>query len=180
MAEGGPSRSGAKPVAARAQLEIDIVRQADAWSSAEVSDGLLRQAATAAFESAAPSFGDTHEVAILLTGDAEMQALNLQWRGKDAATNVLSFPSGEEGGHLGDVVLAYETVMREANQQNIAIADHTAHLVVHGVMHLLGSDHEKEDEALKMEALETRILATLGVADPYGDDEADGLRRVSP
>jgi probable rRNA maturation factor len=109
-----------------------------------------------------------------------MQALNLKWRGKDAPTNVLSFPSGEEQGHLGDVVLAYETVEGEAEQQNIAIADHAAHLVVHGMLHLLGYDHEQEDDAVKMETLETEILATLGIADPYGNGDAAGLRRVSP
>jgi len=77
-------------------------------------------------------------------------------------------------------VLAFETVEREAKQQNITIADHAAHLVVHGVLHLLGYDHEKEDEAVKMETLETTILATLGIADPYGTSEAVGIRKVSP
>jgi probable rRNA maturation factor len=134
----------------------------------------------AAFVGASPRIESDREVAILLTDDAEMQALNLKWRGKDAPTNVLSFPSGEEQGHLGDVVLAYETVEGEAEQQNIAIADHAAHLVVHGMLHLLGYDHEQEDDAVKMETLETEILATLGIADPYGNGDAAGLRRVSP
>ncbi len=180
MAEGGPRRSGAKIGAATPQLDIEIVRQSDAWDGAKVSDDLLSRAAMAAFVGAAPRTESDREVAILLTGDAEMQALNRQWRGKDAPTNVLSFPSGEDEGHLGDVVLAYETVELEARQQNIAIADHAAHLVVHGMLHLLGYDHEQEDEAVKMETLETKILATLGIADPYGNSEAAGLRKVSP
>jgi len=178
MAEGGPSRSGTKLVTARPQLDIEIVRQSEAWDGAKVGDDLLTQAALAAFLAAAPNMAG--EIAILLTGDAEMQALNRQWGGKDAATNVLSFPSGGDEGHLGDVVLAFETVEREAKQQNITIADHAAHLVVHGVLHLLGYDHEKEDEAVKMETLETTILATLGIADPYGTSEAVGIRKVSP
>jgi probable rRNA maturation factor len=173
------SRSGAKIGAATPPLDIEIVRQSDGWDGAKIRDDLLSQAALAAFNAATPNMKKAGEVAILLTGDAEMQALNRQWRGKDTPTNVLSFPSGEQDGHLGDVVLAYETVEREANQQTISIADHAAHLVVHGMLHLLGYDHEQEDEAVKMETLETKILSTLGIADPYGDSEA-GLRRVSP
>jgi probable rRNA maturation factor len=180
MAEGGPSRSGAKPVAAKPQLDIEVVRQSDAWDGAEINDDALSQAAIAAFVGAAPRIENGREVAIVLTSDAGMQALNLKWRGKDAPTNVLSFPSGGEQGHLGDVVLAYETVEGEAKQQNIAIADHAAHLVVHGMLHLLGYDHEQEDDAVKMERLETEILATLGIADPYGRSEPVGMRKVSP
>jgi len=177
MAEGGPSRSGAKPVAALPLLAIEIVRQSDAWSRAEVGDDLLTQAGLAVFTAARSN--STGEIAILLTGDEEMRALNLQWRGKDSPTNVLSFPGGEDG-HLGDVVLAFETVEREAKQQGIAIADHAAHLVVHGLLHLLGHDHETEDGAVKMEAMETEILVTLGIADPYEHSEPLGVRKVSP
>jgi probable rRNA maturation factor len=180
MADGGPSRSGAKIGAATPHLDIEIVRQSDAWDRAKIGDDVLSQAAMAAFVGAAPRMENGREVALLLTGDAEMQALNRQWRGKDTPTNVLSFPSGEEQGHLGDVVLAYETVEGEAKQQNIAIADHAAHLVVHGMLHLLGYDHEQEDDALKMETLETEILTTLGIADPYGNGDSAGLRKVSP
>jgi probable rRNA maturation factor len=180
MAEGGPSRSAAKPVAAIPQINIEIVRQADGWDGAGVRDDLLSRAATAAFMRATPRIETDREVAILLTGDAEMQALNREWRDKDAPTNVLSFPGGEEQGHLGDVVLAFETVEGEAKQQNIPIADHAAHLVVHGMLHLLGYDHEQDKDAVKMEALETEILATLGIADPYGDSEPLGMRKVSP
>jgi probable rRNA maturation factor len=180
MAEGGPSRSGAKPVAAKPQLDIEVVRQSDAWDGAKVGDDLLSRAAMAAFVGTSPRIENGREVAILLTGDAGMQALNLKWRGKDAPANVLSFPGGGEQGHLGDVVLAYETVEGEAKQQNITIADHAAHLVVHGMLHLLGYDHEHEDDAVKMERLEIEILATLGIADPYGNSEPHGMRKVSP
>jgi probable rRNA maturation factor len=180
MADGGPSRSGAKPVAATPPLDIEIVRESDSWDGAGLSDDVLSRAAMAAFAAVTRGVETKSEVAILLTSDAGMQALNLKWRGKDAPTNVLSFPSGGEQGHLGDVVLAYETVEGEAKQQNIAIADHAAHLVVHGMLHLLGYDHEQEDDAVKMERLETEILATLGIADPYGRSEPVGMRKVSP
>jgi probable rRNA maturation factor len=98
-----------------------------------------------------------------------MRDLNRTWRGKDAATNVLSFPSGEVAttGFLGDVVLAHETVREEARENNIALPDHASHLVVHGVLHLLGFDHEEDAAAERMETLERRVLASLGVADPY-------------
>jgi probable rRNA maturation factor len=101
-----------------------------------------------------------------------MRALNRAWRGKDASTNVLSFPAGamahgEEPCPLGDVVLAAETVQREAEGQAIPLADHAAHLVVHGMLHLLGFDHERDEEADAMEALETKVLSRLGIADPY-------------
>jgi probable rRNA maturation factor len=179
MAEGGPSRSGTTFDAATQKFDVEIVREGEAWERASVGDELLERAAATAFASALHDRDAPCEVAILLTGDAAMQALNRQWRGKDAPTNVLSFPSGESDGHLGDVVLAFETVAREAEQQNKSIADHAAHLVVHGVLHLIGYDHDKEDEAQIMERLETKILSTLGVADPYGDEKAQALRKVS-
>ena len=104
-----------------------------------------------------------------------MRALNRIWRGKDTSTNVLSFPAGEPVGTthgeslpLGDVVLAAETVLAEADDKGISVADHVAHLVVHGTLHLLGYDHETGGaEAERMEALERRILKRLGIADPY-------------
>jgi len=113
-------------------------------------------------------------VSVILTDDAEQQRLNRDFRGKDAPTNVLSFPIGDatpDGGPtiLGDVVLAFETVAREAAEQKKPLADHLRHLVVHGVLHLLGFDHETDAEAEVMEALEREILAGLGVPDPYRD-----------
>jgi probable rRNA maturation factor len=110
---------------------------------------------------------------LVLTDDAEMRALNRTWRGKDAATNVLSFPAHEKvkgPGLLGDVVIAFETTSKEARAQNIAFDNHVAHLVVHGVLHLIGLDHIEDAEAERMEAIERTVLASLGIADPYADD----------
>ena len=113
------------------------------------------------------------EVSVLLTDDAHQQVLNREWRGIDKPTNVLSFPALEQDapieGLLGDLSFARETVEREAAEMQLATRDHFVHLVVHGVLHLLGHDHQEEDEAVAMENLETEILAGLGIADPYAD-----------
>ena len=113
------------------------------------------------------------ELSILLTDDAEQHELNQQWRGKDSSTNVLSFPQiepfGPVTGILGDITLARETVEREAIEQGVTLNEHFTHLVVHGFLHILGYDHLTDAEALQMESLETAILASLGVADPYAD-----------
>lgn len=105
-------------------------------------------------------------VAVLLADDAALRDLNARWRGKDKPTNVLSFPA-PEGFGLGDIALAYETVADEAQTQGKTFAAHATHLLVHGYLHLLGYDHEVEDEARAMETRERAILAALGVADPY-------------
>jgi probable rRNA maturation factor len=112
---------------------------------------------------------DNPSVTILLTNDAEVRAFNRDFRGKDKPTNVLSFCGSEvEGGtHLGDVALAYETIAREAGEQGKSLKAHVAHLTVHGMLHLLGHDHARAAEAKAMEALEIRILNTLGIANPY-------------
>lgn len=111
---------------------------------------------------------------VMLSSDANVRVLNDRWRGMDKPTNVLSFPMqappGARGNgplEIGDIVIAEETLVREAAEMRISAHDHFRHLVLHGLLHLLGYDHEKDDEAEVMEALETRILATLGVADPY-------------
>lgn len=124
------------------------------------------------------------EVSVRLAGDAEVRTLNATYRGKDKPTNVLSFPMiqadlletidmGDEDGEilLGDLILAHETCAREAQERGISLADHATHLIVHGTLHLIGHDHEEEVEAIAMEAIETRALASLGLADPYGDRE---------
>jgi probable rRNA maturation factor len=139
---------------------------------------LLPQAATLAEAAAAaglaaltnPPPGD---VAILLTSDQEVRALNARFRDKDQPTNVLSFPAGAgPHGHLGDIALALGVCATEAKAQNKPLADHLRHLVAHGVLHLVGYDHQDEAEAETMEALEREILAGLGVADPYADRAA--------
>ena len=113
------------------------------------------------------------ELSILLTNDEEQHALNKEWRGKDSSTNVLSFPQiepfGPVVGLLGDITLARETLEREAVELDKSFTDHFTHLVVHGFLHILGYDHTTDEEALQMESLETQILASLGVDDPYAE-----------
>jgi probable rRNA maturation factor len=103
---------------------------------------------------------------ILLSDDAHLKELNALFRGRAKPTNVLSFPAGAAD-YLGDVAIAYGVAMREARAEGKSFAAHAAHLAVHGVLHLLGYDHEKTREAAVMEALEARILARLGISDPY-------------
>ena len=111
-------------------------------------------------------------VAILLTDDATVHALNARFRDKDAPTNVLSFPAPENPeNHLGDVALAYGVCAREAEEQGKTLSAHLQHLVAHGVLHLVGFDHDTDEEAETMEAREREILAGLGVADPYAVPE---------
>jgi probable rRNA maturation factor len=117
------------------------------------------------------------ELGIMLTDDAQQRKLNRNYRGRDISTNVLAFPAWKPGTPaasgapllLGDLVLAFETVVREADEQCKPLADHLRHLIVHGVLHLLGFDHRTEVEAAMMERLEKLILAKLGVPDPYRD-----------
>lgn len=107
------------------------------------------------------------ELSVLLTSDAEIAALNRDYRGKEGPTNVLSFPAVGPGPEQGDVVLALQTVLREAGKRRVSARDHAAHLLVHGFLHLQGHDHMKREDAEIMEALEVRALDTLDIADPY-------------
>ncbi len=159
-------------------LVIEIGRSSEGWAAAlPDAEALLCRSANAAWEAAGSG---TAELSILLSGDAEVQALNNDYRGKDKPTNVLSFPAGDEGAAgrprlLGDVVLALETIEREAAAQSKPLTDHLSHLTVHGVLHLLGHDHETETQATAMEALETEILSGLEIDDPYAAmDESVG------
>jgi probable rRNA maturation factor len=155
---------------------LDIRMQSRKWR--EVGD--LRPRVTAAVGAALalapvkPSPGA--ELSLLLTDDKRIRIVNRDWRGFDKATNVLSFPAAPpnriaQSPALGDVVLAYETVAREAEAEGKPIADHLSHLVIHGLLHLLGQDHETDADADRMEALEIAALARLGIADPYADSE---------
>ena len=108
------------------------------------------------------------ELSVVLSNDAEVQKLNKTYRHQDKPTNVLSFSSDAEG-ELGDIILAYETVVKEAEKSRIFPLDHTTHLIIHGFLHLLGYDHESEDDALIMEAMEIHILKTLNIDNPYED-----------
>ncbi len=117
-------------------------------------------------------------LSVLFADNAAVRKLNRTWRGKDKATNVLSFPAPAGSAHprgepkpLGDIVLAYGVVAREASEQNKTLAAHTTHLLVHGALHLLDYDHETDEEAEAMEKLETRLLARLGIKNPYAHEQ---------
>ena len=113
------------------------------------------------------------EIAILLTNDGRIAALNAQFRGKDEPTNVLSFPAPHASGVLGDVALAFDVCEREAREQKKRLTDHVRHLVIHGVLHLRGYDHETETDAVVMEGMERRLLARLCVPDPYASEATE-------
>jgi probable rRNA maturation factor len=142
-------------------LTLDVMRQCDAWPKA----GVDYQAIIGAALSVA-GFTGACEVSLVLADDAFVQALNRKHRGKDAPTNILSFPQ-DEPFLLGDLVLAYETVQRESEAQNKVFQDHFIHLLVHGTLHLLGYDHIKEKDAEEMEALEVSILKDMRIKNPY-------------
>lgn len=135
---------------------------------------LAERAARRALAASGAELAGPATLSVLLTGDAAQQALNAQWRGKDSPTNVLSFPAIAPGapvaGLIGDISLARETLEREAAELGKPFSDHFTHLLVHGLLHCLGHDHETEAEALVMERLETQILAQLGIDDPYAGD----------
>jgi probable rRNA maturation factor len=155
-----------------APLNIEISRNSPGWP--ENLDARAEEAVRAALAQSKAKITGAAELSIVLTDDAEQQMLNRDWRGIDKPTNVLSFPQiepfGAVSGLLGDIILARETLVREAEAQGVSFADHFTHLVVHGFLHLLGYDHMDDDEALAMEGLETQILASLGVADPYSEN----------
>lgn len=145
----------------------------------------LAEAAMEAAQTVEPTLDNQRlSASVLFTLDEEVRVLNREWRTKDKPTNVLSFPMltraeleamSSEGGPemLGDIALAFETCVREAAEKGVGLRDHAAHLVVHGLLHLAGHDHELGDaEAVAMEALETKALALMGIADPYGDRDA--------
>ena len=148
--------------ATAARARVDVVLLDRAWAKALPGvERLVRKAARAAIGAKKKA------LTIALCNDRRMQALNKRDRRKNKPTNVLSYPSGERV-FLGDIVLARQTVWREAHEQNKSPADHLTHLVVHGALHLLGYDHETgKADAERMEALERRILKKLGIADPY-------------
>ena len=155
-------------------LSVEI--EAGGWSDLKAVEWLAERAAKAAVEAASLEEQDL-EATILLTDDASVRELNRLWRGKDTPTNVLSFPAemnmpAGEPRHLGDIALAYETIAREAEREGKTLADHMAHLVVHGVLHLLGHDHETDSEAERMEEIEVAALGRLGIADPYAETAA--------
>lgn len=144
---------------------FDVVRESESWPD-EVALEIFAARVALALEGHAKG-----HITYAFTDDEAVQVLNRAWRGKDKPTNVLSFPDGDadETGvtHLGDVVLAHETLVREALEMGIAFEDHLTHLLLHGSLHLLGHDHETESEANTMESLEIELLAGMGIKNPY-------------
>ena len=146
-------------------MSPDFIVEDARWRDAALRRRLKAAAKAALLKGGA---GTGASLSILLTGDARLAELNRQFRGKKKPTNVLSFPAEyNDDGYLGDVALAFETCRDEARSGRKKFADHATHLVVHGVLHLLGFDHVKMRDAKKMEPMETEILAKLGIADPY-------------
>jgi probable rRNA maturation factor len=154
----------------RAPPTVDIVVVSPLWKAQRSVKAVLRRAIVEAASMLSTTEG---ELAIVLTDDSAIRALNRDWRRKDTATNVLSFPAKEPRAArgtprlLGDIVIAYETTQREARAEHKLFAHHLAHLAVHGFLHLAGYDHRADDEATAMERLETAILARLDVPNPY-------------
>jgi probable rRNA maturation factor len=151
-------------------LEIDIRVEAEAWRELGDLDNLARRAIEIAWEASGEPPRDDAEVSIVLCDDAFIADLNARWRGIAKPTNVLSFPvdDAHDQPALGDIVIAHETVAREASEEGKTTRDHLAHMIVHGFLHLLGFDHEDDADADAMEAVEILALARLGVASPYG------------
>jgi probable rRNA maturation factor len=155
-------------------FSIDLSVEAGDWGDEDRLKSLAGRAVAAAFSVADLKVLDNSEVSLLFTDDAAIRRLNAQWRDKDRPTNVLSFPGSDPQGDvygplLGDIVIARETVLREADDMGIEVADHISHLIVHGLLHLFDYDHQENDEADLMESLEKAILASIDIADPYAD-----------
>ncbi len=162
------------------ELEIEIE---EPWPGEDWQALAARVTAAAARQ--VPELANERLVtSLLFTSDEEVHALNRDWRERDKPTNVLSFPMLERGQLLelgadgppemfGDIALAHETCAREAAERGVSLQDHAAHLILHGLLHLAGYDHEISDaDAEKMEEVEVKVLALLGIADPYGDRDA--------
>jgi probable rRNA maturation factor len=160
------TRTPAKP--AIAAPAIDIVVQAPLWATQRGAKSTVRRAILEAAIATSTSAG---ELAIVFTDDSAIRSLNRNWRSKDKPTNVLSFPARRTGRelphHLGDIVIAYQTTAREAKAEHKPFRHHLAHLAVHGFLHLIGYDHEADDEAEVMESLEVSVLARMQVPNPY-------------
>jgi probable rRNA maturation factor len=157
----------------------EVLLVAECWQSEPDAEAVIHRAIEAAAEFTDADVGDA-ELAVMLTDDAGIRTLNGNWRGIDKPTNVLSFPALQPtvtGGAddaprmLGDIAIAYETTRKEADDEHKPFDHHLSHLAVHGFLHLIGYDHENDDDAEAMESLEREILAQLGIPDPYADRE---------
>ena len=158
----------------------EVLVVADCWQDEPDAEAVIQRAIAAAAETVDADVADA-ELAVMLTDDSGIRTLNSNWRGVDKATNVLSFPALQPaaGGRreddaprmLGDIAIAYQTMRREADDEQKPFDHHLSHLAVHGFLHLIGYDHENDDDAEAMETLEQEILAQLGIPDPYTDRE---------
>jgi probable rRNA maturation factor len=152
---------------------VDIVIESEEWDSRPELAVQIEKAIHAAVDASGVTTLATGEIAVLLTDDEGIAALNERWRGKAVPTNVLSWPATSPkllalSPMIGDIAVAHETASREAGEEGKTFADHVLHLCVHGTLHLLGFDHETDEQAETMERLEQSILHGLGIADPYG------------
>jgi len=166
------------------KVSLDISAPSPLWRGLPRARAIARETIAAAIAESGAASSEGAEVSLCLADDAALRALNSRWRGIDKPTNVLSFPALQPTGPrgdddaprmLGDIAIAYETLRREARDEQKPLGHHLSHLAVHGFLHLLGYDHEKEDDAEAMEALEQEILAQLGIPDPYAERDQDAL-----
>jgi probable rRNA maturation factor len=160
-------------------ISVDILAESALWGEAESWRSEVETAVAMAAAAADAEIADDAELSLVLTDDAAIRMLNRDHRGLDKPTNVLSFPQDDPdadayGPLLGDIVVAHETVAREADEEGISFQEHFLHMIVHGFLHLVGYDHMNDDEAEEMEGLETAILARLGIANPYADAPMGG------
>jgi probable rRNA maturation factor len=167
------------PMAPFALPITEVLVVADDWQAEPDAETVIHRAIAAAAEFVDADIGEA-ELAVMLTDDDGIRTLNSNWRGIDKPTNVLSFPALPPGGPsgpddaprmLGDIAIAYQTTRHEADEEQKPFEHHLSHLAVHGFLHLIGYDHEQDDDAETMETLEREILAQLGIPDPYIDRE---------
>jgi probable rRNA maturation factor len=162
----------------------EVLVVADCWHHEPDAEAVIQRAIAAAAETVGQDVGEA-ELAVMLTDDAGIRTLNSNWRGIDKPTNVLSFPALQPTGAsreddaprmLGDIAIAYQTMRKEADDEQKPFDHHLSHLAVHGFLHLIGYDHETDDAAEAMETLEAEILAQLGIPNPYADGDAERER----
>jgi len=166
-----PSPPRPRKLGTEKQVQIDVIVRSARWRKRSTAKTIVKKAVLAAADAVSTPRA---ELAIVLSDDSAIRTLNRDWRGKNAPTNVLSFPAARPGKglsaspYIGDVIIAYQTVAREAAAEGKPFNHHLAHLAVHGFLHLLGHDHENDRDADKMERLERKILKRLAIPDPYG------------
>jgi probable rRNA maturation factor len=189
LPQAGPGRNpnmamqGAGTLVSSVLPLTEVLVVADCWQTEQDAEAVIHRAINAAAEIADADVGEA-ELAVMLTDDAGIRTLNNNWRGIDKPTNVLSFPALQPAAGapadaprmLGDIAIAYQTTRKEADDEEKPFDHHLSHLAVHGFLHLIGYDHEKDDDAEAMEGLEREILAQLGIPDPYTDRDPDANR----